>query len=385
MSNDNKGNKDSKDISNLVVDREKTIVRTSIIGIIANVFLAAFKAAVGIISNSIAVTLDAVNNLSDALSSVITIIGAKLGAKKPDKKHPLGYGRIEYLSSMIVAAIVLYAGITSLVESVKKIIHPEAADYGMVSLIIIAVAIIVKLLLGAYVKKQGEKVNSGALVASGKDASFDAILSASVLASAIVFLIWGISLEAYVGVIISIVIIKAGIEMMIETLNDIIGQRGEAEMAKKVRALVTEEPEVRGAYDLTLFNYGPDKYYGSLHMELPDTTTVDEVDVLTRKLQLKVFRETGVILTGIGVYSYNTSNAEAAEIRNTVQKTILSNEWALQMHGFYADTTEKTMRFDVVLSFDIESEEALGIMQKQVQDMYPEYEITIFPDVDVTD
>lgn len=385
MSNDNKGNKNSKDISNLVVDREKTIVRTSIIGIIANVFLAAFKAAVGIISNSIAVTLDAVNNLSDALSSVITIIGAKLGAKKPDKKHPLGYGRIEYLSSMIVAAIVLYAGITSLVESVKKIIHPEAADYGMVSLIIIAVAIIVKLLLGAYVKKQGEKVNSGALVASGKDASFDAILSASVLASAIVFLIWGISLEAYVGVVISIVIIKAGIEMMIETLNDIIGQRGEAEMARKVRALVTEEPEVRGAYDLTLFNYGPDKYYGSLHMELPDTTTVDEVDVLTRKLQLKVFRETGVILTGIGVYSYNTSNAEAAEIRNAVQKTILSNEWALQMHGFYADTVNKTLRFDVVLSFDIESEEALGIMQKQVQDLYPEYEITIFPDVDVTD
>lgn len=385
MSNDNKGNKDSKDISNLVVDREKTIVRTSIIGIIANVFLAAFKAAVGIISNSIAVTLDAVNNLSDALSSVITIIGAKLGAKKPDKKHPLGYGRIEYLSSMIVAAIVLYAGITSLVESVKKIIHPETADYGMVSLIIIAVAIIVKLLLGAYVKKQGEKVNSGALVAYGKDASFDAILSASVLASAIVFLIWGISLEAYVGVVISIVIIKAGIEMMIETLNDIIGQRGEAEMAKKVRALVTEEPEVRGAYDLTLFNYGPDKYYGSLHMELPDTTTVDEVDVLTRKIQLKVFRETGVILTGIGVYSYNTSNAEAAEIRNAVQKTILSNEWALQMHGFYADTVNKTLRFDVVLSFDIESEEALGIMQKQVQDLYPEYEITIFPDVDVTD
>ena len=385
MSNDNKGNKDSKDISNLVVDREKTIVRTSIIGIIANVFLAAFKAAVGIISNSIAVTLDAVNNLSDALSSVITIIGAKLGAKKPDKKHPLGYGRIEYLSSMIVAAIVLYAGITSLVESVKKIIHPEAADYGMVSLIIIAVAIIVKLLLGRYVKKQGEKVNSGALVASGKDASFDAILSASVLASAIVFLVWGISLEAYVGVIISIVIIKAGIEMMIETLNDIIGQRGDAETAKEVRALITEEPEVRGAYDLTLFNYGPDKHYGSVHMELPDTMTVDEVDVLTRKLQFKVYRETGVILTGIGVYSYNTSNDEAIEIRKNIQKTILSNEWALQMHGFYADTVNKTIRLDVVLSFDIDSKDALGIMQEQVKRLYPEYEIMILPDIDVTD
>ena len=377
--------KEKQDIVAAAGNREKTIVRTSIIGIIANVLLAAFKAAVGLISNSIAVTLDAVNNLSDALSSVITIIGAKLGSKKPDKKHPLGYGRIEYLSSMIVAAIVLYAGITSLVESIKKIIHPEAADYGWVSLIIIAVAVVVKLLLGRYVKKQGEKVNSGALIASGKDASFDAILSASVLASAIVFLVWGISLEAYVGVVISVVIIKAGIEMMIETLNDIIGQRGDAEVAKQIKQIINEEPEVNGAYDLTLFNYGPDRFYGSVHMELPDTMSVAEVDVLTRRVQLKVFRETGVILTGIGVYSYNTSDDEVARIRNTIQKTIMSHEWALQMHGFYADTEAKTIRFDVVVSFDIEQQEALRIMQEEVQKLYPDYTFFIVPDVDVTD
>ena len=109
--------------------REKTIVRTSITAVLANIVLAAFKAAVGFISNSIAVTLDAVNNLSDALSSVITIIGTKLAGRKPDKKHPLGHGRAEYLSAMVVAALVLYAGVTSLVESVKKIINPEAADY----------------------------------------------------------------------------------------------------------------------------------------------------------------------------------------------------------------------------------------------------------------
>ena len=377
--------KEKQDIVAAAGNREKTIVRTSIIGIIANVLLAAFKAAVGLISNSIAVTLDAVNNLSDALSSVITIIGAKLGSKKPDKKHPLGYGRIEYLSSMIVAAIVLYAGITSLVESIKKIIHPEAADYGMISLIIIAVAVVVKLLLGRYVKSQGEKVNSGALIASGKDASFDAILSASVLASAIVFLVWGISLEAYVGVVISVVIIKAGIEMMIETLNDIIGQRGDAEVAKQIKQIINEELEVNGAYDLTLFNYGPDRFYGSVHMELPDTMSVAEVDVLTRRVQLKVFRETGVILTGIGVYSYNTSDDEVARIRNTIQKTIMSHEWALQMHGFYADTEAKTIRFDVVVSFDIEQQEALRIMQEEVQKLYPDYTFFIVPDVDVAD
>ncbi|MBR0470393.1 MAG: cation diffusion facilitator family transporter, partial [Clostridia bacterium] len=174
-------NKQPTNILTEAANRDKVIVRTSIIGIAANVFLAAFKAAVGIASNSIAVVLDAVNNLSDALSSVITVIGTKLAGKKPDKKHPLGYGRIEYLSAMIVSAIVLYAGITSAVESVKKIIWPEQADYSIVSLIIIASAVAVKIILGSYVKKQGKKVNSNALVASGADALFDAILSASVL------------------------------------------------------------------------------------------------------------------------------------------------------------------------------------------------------------
>ncbi len=374
-----------KDITTEAAAREKTIVRTSIVGIVTNVLLVGFKAFVGLMSNSIAIILDAVNNLSDALSSVVTIIGAKLGAKQPDKKHPLGYGRIEYLSSMIVAALVLYAGITSLVESIKKIIHPEAADYSTVTIVIISVAIVVKLILGLYVKKQGKKVNSGALVASGSDALFDAILSASVLASAIVYLIWGISLEAYVGVVIAGFIIKAGIEMMIETLNDIIGKREDAETTKELKRIVCEEEAVLGAYDVTLFNYGPNKNYGSVHVELPDTLTVDEVDRITRRIQTNVFHKTGVILTGVGVYSHNTSNDEAAQMRNKIQETVLSHDWALQMHGFYADTEQKTVRFDVVVSFDADRKEALETLCSEVSALYPEYEVLIVPDVDVAD
>lgn len=373
------------DIGTLAQERERIIVRTSVIGVVTNVFLAAFKAAVGLLSHSIAVTLDAVNNLSDALSSVITIIGAKLGAKLPDKKHPLGYGRIEYLSSMLVAALVLYAGITSLVESAKKILSPEAADYSAVSLVIIAVAIVVKLILGSYVKKQGEKVNSGALIASGSDASFDAILSASVLASAVIYLLFHISLEAYVGVVIAVVIVKASVEMMMETLNDILGQRGDAELSGQIRDILKDEPEVRGAYDLLLHNYGPNKNYSSVHLELPDTMSVEDVDRLTRRLQVRVFRETGVILTGVGVYSYNTTDTEAAAIRNEVQKTVLSHEWALQMHAFYADTEQKTMRFDVVLSFEVERSEALSTLCQEVQALYPDYQIYIVPDADLAD
>lgn len=371
-----------KSIVELTEAREKAIVKTSIIGILTNVFLVGFKAIVGLLSNSIAIILDAVNNLSDALSSVITIIGAKLGAKLPDKKHPLGYGRIEYLSSMIVAAIVLYAGITSMVESVKAIISPEKAEYSAISLIIISVAIVVKLILGQYVKRQGKKHNSGALTASGSDALFDSILSASVLASAIIYLIWGISLEAYVGVIISVFIIKAGVEMMIETVNDILGKRGDKEETDRIKKLICEEPEVRGAYDLIMFNFGPSKNYASVHIELSDTMTVDKVDELTRRIQAKIYLNTGVILTGVGVYSYNTSDNETAKIRNAVQKIVLEHDWALQLHGFYADTENKTIRFDVVVSFDIDRAEALNILTKEVSSQFPEYSLQIVPDID---
>ena len=366
-------------------ERDKVIVRTSIIGILANVFLAVFKAAVGILSNSIAVILDAVNNLSDALSSVITIIGTKLAGKAPDKKHPMGYGRIEYLSAMIVSALVLYAGITSLVESVKKIISPERPDYNIASLVIIASAVIVKLVLGRYVKSQGEKVNSGALIASGSDASFDAILSASVLASAIIYMVGHISLEAYVGVVIAVVIIKAGLEMMSDTVNDILGQRADTALSKKIKRMISDEPEVRGAYDLVINNYGPDRNIGSVHLELPDDMTVEQVDELTRRVEAKVFKETGVALTGVGVYSYNTKDDEAAHIRTKVSEIVTSHDYAIQMHGFYVDTKEKTMRFDMIISFEKNAKEALSEVYSEVKKAFPDYQIEITPDRDISD
>ena len=365
--------------------RDRIIVRTSTVGIVTNVLLAVFKAAVGLASHSIAVVLDAVNNLSDALSSIITIVGTKLSGKLPDKKHPLGYGRIEYLSALIVAGIVLYAGITSFVESVKKIIRPETPEYGTVSLVIIAVAVVVKIVLGKYVKAQGKKVNSGALVASGSDAMFDAVLSFSVLLSAIIFLVFKISLEAYVGAVISCFIVKAGLEMMSETVSEILGQRPDKEITAKIKQLLAEEPGVSGAYDLILYNYGPDKNLGSVHLELPDTMTVEEVDRLTRKLERRVYGETGVILVGVGVYSCNTKDREAVRIAEDVRSRVLSHEWALQVHGFHVDVPEKKMRFDVVMSFDIRPKEGVEILRREIEEAYPGYDLLIIPDVDVSD
>lgn len=367
------------------LDRNQVIVRTSLIGIITNIFLAGFKAAIGLISNSIAVVLDAVNNLSDALSSVITIAGTKLAGRSPDRKHPLGHGRIEYLTALAVSFIVLYAGVTSLIESVKKIIHPEVADYSAVSLIILAVAISAKLVLGRYVKKKGEETHSASLSASGSDALFDAILSSSVLASAIFFLLTGISLEAWVGVIISGFIIKAGIEMLSDTLSDILGRRADENVSREIKRILNEEPAVRGAYDLFLHNYGPDKDYGSVHLELPDTMTVEEVDELTRRVETRVYCETGVILTGIGVYAYNTKDDEAAHIRNAVQEKMMEHDGVLQVHGFHVDTEKKQIRFDAVMSFDVNQKECLKALYEETAQMYPDYQIQITPDRDISD
>ena len=365
------------------LSREKTIIKTSIIGIIANVFLAGFKAVIGLMTNSIAIVLDAVNNISDAGSSLITIVGTKLAGREPDKKHPFGYGRIEYLSAMIISVIVLYAGITSFVESVKQIIHPETPEYNAVSLIIVAVAVVVKILLGRYVKSVGEKVNSDSLINSGEDATLDSIISASTLVAAGIFLIFHVSLEAWLGAIISIVIIKSGIEMLRDTISQILGERNDQELAKGIHQTVTSFPDVQGAYDLVLNNYGPDTWNGSIHIEVPDTYSADQLDQLIREITMKVIQEHHVILTAISVYSVNTQDAEVIEARERVRSIVLAHEHVRQIHGFYLIREQKTMRFDIVISFDAKDRRAVcNQVVADVQNAFPDYELQVAMDTD---
>ena len=366
--------------------RNKKIVKTSIIGILANVFLAGFKAVVGLMTNSIAIVLDAVNNISDAASSLITIIGTKLAGKEPDKKHPFGYGRIEYLSAMIISIIVLYAGITSFTESVKKIIHPDKPDYTVSALIIVAMGVLVKIILGRYVKGVGEKVNSDSLINSGEDATLDSVISASTLVAAIIFLISGLSLEAWLGAIISIVIIKAGIEMLKDTLSQILGERADAKLAREIKNTVTSFPDVSGAYDLVLNNYGPDTYNGSVHIEVPDTYSASDLDELIRTITIEVLKKHNVILTAIGVYSINTKNDNAAKMRDKIYEAVKKHEHILQIHGFYVNEVKKTIRFDIVISFDAPDRKKIhDEIVNEMKNMYPDYVPLIAMDIDFSE
>ena len=364
-------------------NRHKIIIRTSVIGIIANVLLAVFKAVIGLLSHSIAITLDAVNNISDAASSVITIVGTKLAGKSADKKHPFGYGRIEYLSAMIISVIVLYAGITSFTESVKKIIHPETLDYSTVTLIIVAAGVIVKIILGRFVKSTGEKVNSDSLIASGSDATLDAIISASTLVAAVLYLTLHIRLEAWLGAVISVVIIKSGIEMLRDTLSEILGERADVQLARDIQKTVRTFPEVLGTYDLVLNNYGPDTFTGSVHIEVAENMTAKELDELLRQIQVKVYQEHHIVLSAIGIYSSNAGEGKAKEIREQLAKIVFENPYILQMHGFYLDEDKKKIRCDLVISFDAKDRNAVYCeLYQKLQEAFPEYTLEIAMDTD---
>ncbi len=366
--------------------RNRIIVRTSVIGILANVFLAAFKAVVGFASNSIAIVMDAVNNISDAASSVITIIGTKLAGKEPDRKHPFGYGRIEYLSAMLISVLVLYAGITAFVESVKKIIHPDTPDYSTATLIIVAVAVVVKIVLGRYVRRTGEKVNSDSLVNSGKDAILDSVISASTLAAAAVYLIFHVSLEAWLGAVIALVIIRSGIEMLREALSQILGERAEAQLARDIKNTIGRHPEISGAYDLILHDYGPDTMTGSVHIEVADTMTTAELDPLIRSVTEEVLRENGVLLTGISVYSINTRDPEAVAAREKIREIISGYPDILQMHGFYMDRENKKLRFDIIVSFNAKDRGAVyREVCEKAQEAFPDYALQVIMDTDFSE
>ena len=358
-------------MSNL--SREQGITRTSLIGVIVNVLLSGFKALVGLVSGSISIVLDAVNNLTDAISSVVTIIGIKLARRKPDEKHPYGHGRVEYFSAIIVSGIVIAAGVTSLYESVQKIVAPEMPDYSVTSILIVAVAVLVKIFLGKYVKGQGEKFQSEALIASGSDASFDAILSASTLLGIAITLIFHLTLDGWIGAVIALFIIKAGWEMLMESVSSVIGNRPDSEVSHAIRDAICEHPEVIGAYDLILHDYGPDYAIGSVHIEIPADLNADQIHRLTRTISEEIYNRFHVILT-VGIYAIDR---EHENIRKSIHETAMEHEGVLGTHAIYIDDGDKYITIDVITDFNVDRAALQKDLEGHIQEYLPGYRADI--------
>ena len=362
------------------MDRNKKIIRVSIVGILANVLLAAFKALVGLLSGAIAILMDAVNNLSDALSSVITIVGTKLSARPADQKHPFGHGRVEYLSAIVISLIVIAAGVTSLVESVKKIINPTTPSYTTLTLVVIIVAIAVKLVLGMFVKGQGKALKSDALIASGADALFDAIVTISTLVSAGIMLIWDINLDGIFGTIISLVIVKAGVEMLASPLGELLGTRISPEFAQQLKDKALSFEGVYGVYDIIVNNYGPNTLIGSLHISVAENATARELHLLTRSMSEAFYRDFGIIMT-IGIYAVYTGDTPMARLQKAVVQASNDHPGVAQAHAFYYYAEKNLITIDLVPDESVKDIQAFAdTMNQFLHEQFPEHKFSVVVD-----
>ena len=364
--------------------RNKEIIRVSILGIIVNLLLVIFKAFVGFLSNSIAIVLDAVNNLSDALSSIITIIGTKLSSKRPDKEHPYGHGRIEYFSAIIIALIVLIAGLASFKESIDKIIEPVKANYKIASIIVVILAIFVKYFFGKYVKRQGEKLNSGSLIASGVDALGDALIALSTLLAALVSIFFNISIEGYVGILISCFIIKSALLILKINVNDMIGIRADSRITNKLKKKISSYKEVLGVHDLSLHNYGPSNNIATAHIDIKDDTKAKEIHRLTRRIAIDVYNEYGIILT-LGIYATN-DDKKYTDIKKYLKQIEKEYKTLLDIHGFYVDEELSKISFDVIFDFkEKNTNKVLEEIREKLKTKFPKYDYSIIIDNDISD
>lgn len=367
------------------MNREKKIVQTSFLGILGNIGLVIMKAIFGFLANSISIILDAANNLSDALSSTITIIGTKLAHKKPDAKHPFGHGRVEYVTSMIISFIILFTGVVAIYEAIMTFIEPKETNYTTITLIIVAIGIAVKIGLGIYFRYVGKKLNSGALQGSGIDALFDALLSLGTLIGVITSLVWGINIEGYLGIVIGAFIIKSGISLFRSALSSLIGERANSDIVNGIKELVCSHKEVLGAYDLIINNYGPERAIGSIHIEVDDSLLAKDIHPLTRKITEDVYLKYGVILT-VGIYAANTSDEETKEIKHYLTELITSHQEIKQLHGFYMDKERTLISFDLIFDFSCPNvEEIKQDLITKLKEKFPAYNYYIVIDNDYSD
>ena len=367
--------------------REKTIIRTSIIGILANLLLVGFKATIGFIAGSISIIMDALNNLTDVLSSLITIIGTKLSNKKPDKKHPFGHGRIEYITSTLIAFLILAAGGIAIYESIVSIIDYWTKDkvlpsFTVISLVIIGAAVLVKLGIGIFYKIQGKKVDSPSLIASGTDALFDAALSTATLVGAILAYTLHWYVEGYLGILIGGFIIKAGIEVLIQSFSSIIGERTDAEEVKQITQDILAVKGVKGVYDLILNNYGHRRNIGSVHVGVDGHLTAREVQTIEREIAGLMFQKYNTIMT-VGIYADCDDSEEARNIRAKLNQILQNYPCVLQLHGFFVEADNKFCNFDLVLSFDEkEPEKIIEEIHQKISQEFPDFQFHIQLDKD---
>ncbi|MEE1438271.1 MAG: cation diffusion facilitator family transporter [Lachnospiraceae bacterium] len=355
----------------------------AVVGIFLNICLFAGKYLAGFLSGSIAIMADAFNNLSDAGSSFISLIGFVFSGKKPDLDHPFGHGRIEYLAGLGVSFLILLMGVELAKNSVQKILHPVSVQISTLSIAVLSASILVKLYMAYYNHAIGKKIRSATMAATATDSLSDAAATTVVLLAMLFLAVTGINIDGYCGILVAVFILAAGIGAAKETVSPLLGQAPDPEFVKEIKELVMQHEEVLGIHDMAVHDYGPGRVMVSLHAEVSGDGNIyelhDLIDRIERELKEKLHCETVIHMDPIDV-----GNVKTVEMKEEMVKLVKAIDERLTIHDFrmVTGTTHHNMIFDVVIpaDFKLSQEELKDIIQKKVWEKWPDYYVVI--DVD---
>ena len=358
-----------KDTEEKDVMRQSYGILCGAVGILLNIILFIGKFIAGTISHSISITADAINNLSDAGSSVVTLIGFKLAGQKPDTEHPFGHGRMEYISGLAVAAVILLMAYELISDSIRKIIHPESTEFSILIVVILLVSILVKLYMAAYNRSIGKKIDSAAMKATAADSLSDTAATTVVLIATLVSHFTGLKIDGYCGVLVGLVILYAGYSAAKDTLDPLLGKKADHEYVEKIEKIVLAHEQVCGIHDLIVHDYGPGRQMISLHAEVAAEAdmleTHDVIDLIENELRVKLGCDATIHMDPIV-----TSDVHVQELKTAVISIITKIDEALTLHDFRMVTgpTHTNLIFDVLVpyKFKLNDEELTAEIQHRV-------------------
>ena len=351
-----------------------------IVGIVSNLALCIMKYAIGFFTGSIAIMADAINNLADASSSVITLIGFKLARMPEDKEHPYGHARIEYIAGMVVSVIIIAVGIMLAKESVLKIINPEAIVFSWTAVAVLLIAIVVKILQALFNVAAGKKINSVALIATGTDSRNDVISTTAVLIATIVSGFTDLQIDGYLGFFVAVFIVWSGISLTKETISPLLGESPDIELVRQIHDICMSYEGVIGIHDLVVHNYGPGKVFCSVHIEVDSKVDVMESHDLVDQIEYRLRKELKIFAT-MHMDPIDMSNPNREPVQDILVKAVSELEGITDFHDlrFVAGPTHTNVIFDIGLAPDckLSEEEITTVLSQKIKEYDPKFFVVI--------
>ncbi len=342
---------------------------SGIVGIVVNFLLAAAKFAVGTFFGSVAISADAINNLSDAGSSLLSLISFKISSKPADREHPFGHARIEYVASMIVSFLILHIGITLIIDSFDKIINPVETKFGMLSVFVLTGSILAKLWLYLFNNKMGKAIKSSVLRATAIDCLSDTVSTSAALASVLVLRFFELDIDAYVGIIVSLFIIYSGAKILNDTKNSILGEAPSKETVEAIKNLISEYPEALGVHDMIIHSYGANNIIASFHIEVDGSHDIFKSHDMTDNIEKRIREELGIECT-IHMDPLITDNERINELRQRVVEIVTEFDSRMQIHDFRVVEGEShtNLIFDICVPFEVKlkDSEVSDVIKKKI-------------------